>query len=110
LSGPYEFIPSAEDLAVFGMKPGDGPAPGMEPIDFVDGHEPPVLLIHGLKDQTVDAINAARLTARICQAGGRVRYIAYPQRAHVGVVLSLAASFRWLAPTLRDVATFFREH
>jgi len=40
-------------------------------IDFVDGHEPPMLLIHGLKDQTVDASNAARLTARICQAGGR---------------------------------------
>lgn len=110
LSGPYEFIPSAEDLAVFGMKPGDPPTPGMEPIDFVDGHEPPMLLIHGLKDQTVDAINAARLTARICQAGGKVRYIAYPERAHVGVVLSLAASFRWLAPTLRDVSTFFRGH
>jgi acetyl esterase/lipase len=110
LSGPYDFIPSLEDLPVFGMKPGDRPVPGMEPIDFVDGHEPPMLLIHGLKDQTVDAINAARLTARICQAGGKVRYIAYPERAHVGVVLSLAAPFRWLAPTLRDVSTFFREH
>lgn len=110
LSGPYEFIPSAEDLAVFGMKPGDPPTPGMEPIDFVDGHEPPMLLIHGLQDRTVDAINAARLTARICQAGGKVRYIAYPERAHVGVVLFLAAPFRWLAPTLRDVSTFFREH
>lgn len=110
LSGPYDFVPSPGDLPVFGMKPGDAPVPGMEPIDFVDGHEPPMLLIHGLKDQTVDASNAARLTARICQAGGKVRYIMYPERAHVGVVLSLAASFRWLAPTLRDVSMFFREH
>ena len=110
LSGPYEFIPSPEDLPVFAMKPGDPPAPGMEPIDFVDGREPPMLLVHGLKDKTVDPINATRLAARIEQAGGKVRLILYPDRAHVGVVLSLAASFRWLAPTLDDVSRFFREH
>lgn len=110
LSGPYEFIPSTDDLPVFAMKPGDPPTPGMEPIDFVDGREPPMLLVHGLKDQTVDSSNATRLAARIEQAGGKVRIILYRDRAHVGVVLSLAASFRWLAPTLEDVSRFFREH
>lgn len=109
LSGPYDFTPYQSDLAVFSMKPGDTPDPAMEPIHFVDGHEPPMLLVQGLLDQTVDASNTVRLAARIRQAGGSVRTIYYANRAHVGVVLSLAYPFRWLAPTLRDVTEYFRQ-
>ena len=52
-----------------------------------------MLLIHGLKDRTVEPGNASRLADRIRRAGGEVQVITYPDRAHVGVVLSLAASF-----------------
>jgi acetyl esterase/lipase len=110
LSGPYNFTPSSGDLAAFSMKAGEAPSPDMEPIHFVDGREPPMLLIQGLKDRTVDPSNALQLAQRISAAGGKVRLITYPDRAHVGVVLSLAASFRWLAPTLEDVSNYFREH
>jgi acetyl esterase/lipase len=111
LSGPYDFLPSDEDLAVFGMKKGDTiPDPRIEPIHFADGRAPPMLLIHGLKDRTVDPSNATRLAEKIRRAGGEVRVITYARRAHVGVVLSLAASFRWLANTLSDTASFFHEH
>lgn len=108
LSGPYDFVPSPDDRGVFGMPRNDAsPDPAIEPIHFVDGREPPMLLIHGLKDTTVAPANAAELATRICNSGGEVRYIAYPSQGHVGVVLSLAFPFRWLAPTLSDVTRFF---
>lgn len=111
LSGPYDFVPLPEDLAVFGMRSDrEAPDPDMEPIHFVDGRAPPMLLVHGLKDKTVGAGNAVRLAERIRAAGGEVRTVFYPDRAHVGVVLSLAAPFRKLAPTLEDVTAFFRKH
>jgi acetyl esterase/lipase len=106
LSGPYDFQPLPGDQAVFGTTPPDE----FEPIHFVDEHAPPILLLHGLKDKTVDSGNSARLEAKIKAAGGQVQYIAYPDRAHVGVVLALAWPFRWLDPVLDDTAKFFNEH
>jgi len=50
------------------------------------------------------------LVARIRQAGGEISEIVYPDRAHRGVVMALALSFRWLAPVLRDTTDFFRRH
>jgi acetyl esterase/lipase len=111
LSGPYDFVPLPGDKAVFGMEPTDStPDPAIEPIHFVDGHAPPILLLHGLKDKTVDSGNSARLAAKIKSAGGNVQYIAYPSRAHVGVVLALAWPFRWLDPVLDDTVKFFHQH
>jgi acetyl esterase/lipase len=111
LSGPYDFVPSPDDRPPFGMSRDDTtPDPRIEPIHFVDGREPPMLLVHGLRDQTVNPDNATKLAARITQAGGEVRYIAYPKADHVAVVLALAFPFRWLAPVLDDVMTFFYQH
>jgi len=108
LSGPYDFQPPPEDAAALGAKPGETKVgPNVEPIHFVDGKEPPVLLIQGLKDTTVGPENAINLAAAIRAKGGYVEQITYPNRGHSGVVQSLAWSFRWLAPTLDDVTHFF---
>jgi len=107
LSGPYDFTPTPGDRAVFAMTSRIRSSQSFEPIDFVDGREPPMLLIHGLADRTVDPANAVQLAKRIQSAGGVVEYIAYPGKGHVEVVLSLAWAFRWIAPTLRDVTGFF---
>jgi acetyl esterase/lipase len=110
LSGPYDFIPLSDDLAVFGMSQSNStPDPKMEPINFVDGKEPPMLLVSGDADPTVDVGNSQRLASKIQAAGGDVKLIVYPHVDHVGVVLSFAWPFRWIAPTLRDVTEYFRE-
>ena len=109
LSGPYNFVPPAGDAGAFGQTSSDRHTdPAFEPITFVDGREPPMLLVQGLKDTIVEPHNATDLASRITAAGGQVKLITYPDRGHVGVVLALAYPFRWLAPTLRDVATYFR--
>jgi len=108
LSGPYDFIPSPDDRPVFGMSASDLQTnPDMEPITFADGSAPPMLLIHGLADGVVDPANSQRLAEKISKSGGSVCYRAYRNVDHAGVVLSLAWPFRWIAPTLWDVTSFF---
>jgi len=110
LSGPYDFVPSPPDRAVFSMPLDDThPDPEIEPIHFVDGSEPPMLLIQGLDDPTVNYTNALNLAAKIRAAGGSVRCITYPGVGHPAVVASFAWPLRWIAPTLRDMTKYFRE-
>jgi acetyl esterase/lipase len=109
LSGPYDFIPSPPDRAVFSMPVNDThPDPKIEPINFVDGSAPPMLLVQGLSDPTVNPSNARSLATRIRAAGGSVQCVMYPGVGHPAVVLAFAWPFRWLAPTLRDVTNYFR--
>ena len=82
----------------------------IEPIHFVDGHEPPMLLLQGGIDTTVEPANAKRLADAIQKKGGTVRLIIYPCRGHEGLVLSLVDHFRWLDPALRDTVNFFQSH
>jgi acetyl esterase/lipase len=111
LSGPYDFVPPPGDRADFGMsRASTQPDPQIEPIHFVDGHAPPMLLIQGESDTTVYPANSVALAARIHAAGGEARLIVYPHVDHVGVVLALAWPFRWMAPTLRDVAEYVHAH
>ncbi|HEY1684787.1 MAG TPA: alpha/beta hydrolase [Tepidisphaeraceae bacterium] len=111
LAGPYDFTPHRYDWGVFGMsEENQTPSPHIEPIHYADGREPPMLLVQGLKDKTVNPDNAIRLAGKIRGAGGTVELIEYPKIAHVPLVLSLAWPFRWLAPTLHDTAVFFHEH
>jgi len=109
LSGPYDFVPPPDDRGVFGMgRSSTQPDAQIEPIHFVDGHEPPMLLIQGERDTTVKPSNSIKLAARIRAAGGDVQLILYPKVDHVGVVFALAWPFRWIAPTLRDATGFIR--
>jgi len=111
LSGPYDFTPNPWDRPVFNQ-PTNATAidPQIEPITFVDGHEPPMLLVQGLQDTIVSPKNAENLSARIRAAGGEVEYITYPNRRHASVVVALAAPYQWLAPILDDVTGFFERH
>jgi acetyl esterase/lipase len=109
LSGPYDFVPPPADRAVFGMsRASTQPDPDIEPIHFVDGAAPPMLLIQGQSDTTVYPSNSINLAARINAAGGAVKLLLYPRVDHVGVVLALAWPFRWIAPTLRDATAYIR--
>jgi acetyl esterase/lipase len=111
LSGPYDFTPNPWDRPVFGMGTNETAInPNIEPITFVDGKEPPMLLVQGLRDKIVAPSNAVNLAARIRAAGGEVEYITYPKRGHASVVVALASPYHWLAPVLKDVTDFFDRH
>ena len=111
LSGPYDFTPNPWDRPVFNQPTNATDInPQIEPITFVDGHEPPMLLVQGLRDKIVAPSNAINLAARIRQAGGQVTCITYPKRGHDAVVVALVSPYQWLAPVLDDVTEYFDEH
>lgn len=111
LSGPYDFTPNPWDREVFGQRTNATTIdPAIEPITFVDGKAPPMLLVQGLSDKIVAPSNAEHLAARIRERGGQVEYITYPKRGHASVVVALAWPYHWLAPVLEDVTNFFEQH
>ncbi|MDX1571733.1 MAG: alpha/beta hydrolase, partial [Xanthomonadales bacterium] len=64
LSGAYDFLPlSSERLKAIFSPPEVRPA--SQPVNFVDGSEPPTLLIHGTDDDVAWPRNTRRLAARI---------------------------------------------
>jgi acetyl esterase/lipase len=109
LSGPYDFVPGPDVRRVFGMAMSDDkPDARTQPVTFARAGAPPLLLLHGEKDDVCGPENATALAARIRAVGGRAETILYPSLGHAGVAQALAWSFRWRGPVLRDAVEFFR--
>lgn len=105
LAGPYVFNPLAYDSTRPVFSTIDDPDQA-RPIAFVDGSAPPVLLMHGENDSTVELVNAHKLAARIRETGGEASVITYPQRTHIGLILSIAAPFRGRDSVHADMLAF----
>ena len=108
LAGPYDFLPlqSATLKAIFG----DPAPPESQPIAHAGGNAPPMLLITGARDDTIEPGNTQRLATRIRARGGRVETIVYDGVGHTMLAGALAQPLRALAPTLADVDAFLRRY
>jgi acetyl esterase/lipase len=107
LAGPYDFLPLTEPvlMEIFGP---EATRSESQPINFVDGTEPPMLLATGTDDTRVRPRNTANLAGRITERGGRVETLSYDGIGHIQLVAALAAPLRWLAPVLSDIDTYLR--
>jgi len=105
LAGPYDFLPITDPDVIPVFAPvNDGPA--SQPITYVDGSNPPMLLLAGTADQTVNPRNTERLAARIREKGGPVQSKLYPGIGHIGILTAFAPLFQGRAPVLEDVWRF----
>ena len=104
LAGPYDFLPIQDPIVkdVFSVDDLDD----TQPITHANGRAPDTLLLTGGADDTVLPRNSMRLGDAIAAAGGEADVKVYDGIGHIGVVLALAAPFRWLAPTLSDISAF----
>lgn len=66
LSGPYDFVISGKLEEIFGPR---SQWPEAMALKFVDGDEPPFLLIHGDGDRTVDVGNSRKLDFALRRKG-----------------------------------------
>ena len=107
LAGAYDFMPiTAPDLReIFG--PPDRFA-ASQPVNFADGANPPLLLLHGANDDTVDVRNTRNLARAVAHAGGPVEVLIYPRLSHGWIVGTLGAPLRGQADVLDQVAEFVR--
>ncbi len=104
ISGPYDFLPMTdpEVIAVFSKTD----AASTQPIHFIEGRQPPMLLVTGDADTTVLPRNAYNVEKKLRALDSPVEVHTYPGVAHIGIILSLTRLFRYKAPLLDDIARF----
>jgi len=108
LAGPYDFLPmTGPDIIPVFAPVADGPA--SQPVTYVDGSNPPLLLLAGDADTTVRPANTRSLAARVAAAGGAVESRIYPGIGHIGIVTAFAPLFSGRAPVLDDVWRFITQ-
>lgn len=108
LAGPYDFLPFTKSYQpdLFGPEP---LYPASQPINFVSGGEPPLLLLYGTADDTVKPRNIINLTRRVQQQGGVVVAHCYPDIDHGGIVGALARPLQDSTPVYRDILAFLAQ-
>ncbi len=109
LAGAYDFLPLTESY----QKTLFGPAekyPESQPINFVTGSEPPVLLLHGRRDTTTLPENSMNLSKKIKQSGGYSRLKLYKGMNHTDILSALALPFQETETVLSDISHFITEY
>jgi len=102
IAGPYDFLPLEDDdlRDIFGP---EERWPESQPVNFVDGDEPPFLLLHGTRDLLVWLRNSERLKARFDAIGAPVELRRYSV-GHIRILSGLR--YEWLTDTTKDVLDF----
>jgi len=104
LSGPYDFLPLTDPKVMQALGPSPG-WPSTQPVNFVDGDEPPFLLLHGDADKTCWPSNSQHLAARLGARGEPVELEIVPGVSHIGMLNgfrsarfspALERSVRWI--------------
>ena len=105
VAGAFDFIPFDEPAYadMFGATPDEQAR--SQPINFVDGDEPPALLLQGEDDTVVYPIEAISLEGRYRQMGEPVELKLYPGLGHEKLVFALGP-LRRIAPVMDDVMRF----
>ena len=103
LAGPYHFTPQSKKY----VKVFNGPEnfPDMQAGRFIDGNEPPMVLLHGDEDMVVNRVNLRRLADALAEKGVCHRVRLYEGVGHVGIL----GSFTWAydrQPIVGDIADF----
>ena len=109
LSGPYDFLPLHSTV----LKTIFGPPetlPATQPINYVDGRAPPMLLITGDDDPTVAPGNSERLQEKIVSRGGRAELVIYPKARHAATITALLPVFASGLDVRRRMLDFIQAH
>ncbi|WP_250634090.1 alpha/beta hydrolase [Pinirhizobacter soli] len=111
MAGVYDFVPIAPNekdmLGMFGHSPSEQHR--AQPIDFVDGDEPPMLLLHGLSDKEVEVHNSTSLADAVKAHAEPVTLKLYPGMGHSGLVFALSTPLQGKKPVLDDVVSFIHQ-
>lgn len=104
IAGPYDFLPLQDEelIAIFG----GANRPQTQPITYIDGKRPPMLLTYGADDTTVLPRNTLSLAARLRSFHSPVEVKSYAGTGHIGIILSLAPGFRGRTTLRQDIFDF----
>lgn len=105
LAGAYDFVPARPEAfaAIFGP---EAEWARSRPISYVSARAPPMLLLAGRNDGTVEPGNSVRLAARLRAAGADARVTLYPGITHMALIAAFSRPFSFLAPVREDALHF----
>jgi acetyl esterase/lipase len=109
LAAPYDFLPldRAGATAIFGP---EADWPHYEPISHVSARVPPMLLLAGRGDRTIDPGSTTRFAARLRTADASVRDELYPDVGHKTLIAAFARPLVFLAPAREATLRFVEAH
>jgi acetyl esterase/lipase len=112
LAGCYDFMPiPANEKDMLGMFGRDAVSQARaQPVRFVRGMEPPMLLLQGDADHEVEPANAISLAHALSARHEDVTLHLYRGVGHNALVFAFARPFHADAPTLDDVLRFILAH
>jgi len=110
LAGPYNFLPLTQP----DLRDMFGPPEQFEqsqPVFFVDGRNPPMLLMHGENDEIVSVANTRSLSKAIADQGGYIETVFYPKMSHRDIIGSLSTVVTRVVSSdvLEHISNFIRE-
>ncbi len=107
LAGPYDFLPlKSERLkTIFGSESEQWKS---QPINFVDGKNPPMLLVVGTKDDTVWPRNTYNMAEKIKKNNGLVKVVKLEGYGHIDMAVKLAKPLRGEGELLKEVTNFIQ--
>jgi acetyl esterase/lipase len=105
LAGPYDFLPFTKPYQPILFGP-ESHYPASQPINYVDGKEPPLLLLYGQDDDTVGEKNMLNLSAAVKASGGQIESKTYPGLSHSGLLAALSIPLRASNTVREDIRVF----
>ncbi|MEO6226720.1 MAG: alpha/beta hydrolase [Thermomonas sp.] len=105
LSGPYDFNVTGDLIDVFGP---ESQWPLAQAVNFVDGDEPPFLLIHGKSDRVVEYADSVELAERLRQHGVPATLDLLPDAGHITTLAGLYDPKR-VPAVLKDMLAFIQD-
>jgi acetyl esterase/lipase len=108
LAGAYDFLPLKERdyIDMFGSTHEQQLL--SQPVHFVNGDEPPMLLMQGTSDTIVRPKNAESLARSLRAQNEPVEVKLFPGIGHFAILFSMSRPFRGKAPVLDDAIKFIR--
>lgn len=112
ISGPYDFISVFETDDKVRVAMGSPEAwDRTQPVNLADGLNPPLMLMHGMRDAIVHPLNAQHLYDRVLERGGAAELRLYGSLDHFMILGVMSKLARFLEPSvLEDLVRFLHQH
>jgi acetyl esterase/lipase len=112
VAGVYDFVPIPQQepgmRQLFGTQPGEQQR--ADPITFVHGCDPPMLLLQGTADHDVRAAGSVSLARKAQAEHDDAELKLYPGVGHMALLLALSRPMQHQALALHDVLAFIHAH
>jgi acetyl esterase/lipase len=109
LAGPYDFYPFTAQYMYELFSPENNYFNAL-PINFINGNEPPHLLLQGKTDKSVFVHNSVNLGEKLSQYSSDHKVILYEKMSHSKIILGLSRPLRNRLTVLNDINDFIENH